>query len=245
MIALHPSPRILSALFLVVPMLAPAYAKVVSYNFTGLTRFIVTDQTGNNVAVSSFDAPGIGTVSIGDVVTGTLTYESQSEVVSDIDGELRYESLTTKPIITYHIGNINRQFSFGRNQSITALDRPEGDLFGDLIGFYGTSTLFPPEGSWMFDYGRLSIGGQGIQFLDSPRLPEYLSLIGHGGLEIHWNFPGDGNYMLYQEAWLTSLTPVPEPSAFALVGAGLGIFWLRRASMVRGMALRACAGSSP
>lgn len=215
MSALHFSSRILCAFFLVAPMLAPAHAKVVSYNFSASIEALyfnigdLGDPTYN--VFRSIYIPDKGNISEGEIITGTLTYDTLSP---NHGGPTYYETTTAAPTLTYSVGNTNWHFTSQGPQRIVLVH--SGDTRFEI-----TSPGHQEDAQiWL----------EGPESSETPSIPDYLKLNDfsyYHGLQIYLYSREDG-YPSYQiDSQITFLTMVPEPTAFALVGAGLLCIGLR------------------
>lgn len=218
MAASYPS-RALCVLVLIGPLLMPANAKLVSYNFTASIDGLNTDKVGEAGPASSLNVPSIGTVSLGDVINGTLTYDSLSRLVSSFF-EFTYETRTDVPTLTYSVGNTGQQISTSGPQSI---DVDGGET--SFIAFYARSNFGPQINHFASLY---FLGGEpGI--LQGSRLPEHLSIddFPTHRIYINWTVLDAPGYIVSVDAEITSFTAnpaIPEPNVSLLTGAGLGIF---------------------
>lgn len=224
MAASYPS-RTLCVLVLIGPLLAPANAKVVSYSFTALIDGLSTNRIGEEGPVPSFEVPSIGVVSVGDSIKGTLNYDTLSPLAYSFDGEFGYQNLTAAPTLTYRVGNIAREFLMTEPQSIIVTP-----AHGNI---YFRTDDSPPG---FIDYSTsLFFDGASPEVFSTSHIPEYLNINDFPihRMNINWYVGVKFGYDVAIAADITSFTPVPEPAAPLLVGAGLGAFLLCRTAITR------------
>lgn len=217
----------LCVLVLIGPLLAPANAKVVSYNFSGTVDYIFYEP------LSSIDIPNLGKVSVGDNVTGTLTYETQSPL-KQLSGDghqklFRYETLAEAPLLTYHIGNIEQPIlAQGRDiyirQIVDNLNYPNGWI---SIKFYGGNYHDPRLAGDQINFFTFSAANQALtpNPLESINLLDFDPEILGVAFYLH---DGSGSEVGVGMK-INSITPaVPEPNALLSLGAGLFIVVIGR-----------------
>ncbi|NRR31068.1 PEP-CTERM sorting domain-containing protein [Oxalobacteraceae bacterium] len=219
----------IATLFAAMAFAGSANASIYSYDFTATVYDITESVQGAYHHVDSSSLSG-ELIANGRVIHGRVTYDTSTEL---------------DPFYMPHHMWDNNMYSGTINQNTVAADvgTPRTQLESGNTIKINNNTY--PDGSDSFsisEYGSLGGAGEGrgIAFtdhtgalLDSAKLsdPMNFSALGSGYFWYSFSKPNSGGYMTAM-ARIDSLsaTPVPEPTTYAMLGAGLALLaWRKKA----------------
>lgn len=194
----------------------PAFAEVVTYQFTGVINEIRREvpgvSLGRPVATADFEQ---GTVAIGSTFHGSFSYET-SLTLGDYDFYFGHGSGKVVPasVLTFDANGASI-VSGTTAPSIFVTD----DDYWNYVHILPETNYNAPRATFLFyDYTRTALSGEGI--------PNELSLEAFWNAYARLNWTAADGSAYSSQGMFTSLTrvsPVPEPESFGMMIAGLGV----------------------
>lgn len=198
----------------------PARAEIVTYEFTGVINSVreVTNDAAHVEHRVESSAVVPGSVAVGDTFHGTFSYDTAMPVTYSDGSYARYDSDPGLPqfINWLALDKSGASISTQGQQTAIAINRAADSLY------LGSGAQNTPYAAFIFHFSD-STGA----VLENLSIPADVNIndFSRSSVDIIWSSATDNKYVIL-ESMVTSfdrVSPVPEPSTYALLFAGLAI----------------------